>query len=208
MHIPQFPESNHPLVRSLNHYSDQELLTLFQRHPDAGQYFTAIFSRYSPLVYKLIRHSARSPIHADYLFGITWRHIFFELNGLDVSAMEGENTLQSWLLNMTALCINSAELPPVESIQYSLQDAPPPLWCYVQQALDQLQPLYRLMVVMSQTFNWNETRISAYLQAEGDYVSPSKVKAHLEVAFQQLEALLPEDIRTIYLDHRSLRPVE
>ncbi len=206
MQVPIFPESNHPLIQSLAHYSDQELLTLLQRHPDAGQYFTAIFSRYSSLVYTLIRHSARSPVQADYLFALTWRHIFFELNGLDLNnpAVAPDLTLQSWLINVTALCINAAELPPVESIHYSLQAAPPPLWCYVEQALDQLAPVQRLMILMAQTFHWSETRIAAYLQAEGEYVSPAEVRTRLQEAYQQLEAALPEDIRTIYLEGRGI----
>jgi len=133
VHIPHFSESNHPLVKSLFHYSDRELVTLFQRYPEQGKYFTAIFCRYSPIVYTLIRHSARSPVQADYLFALTWRHIFYELRGMDFikEAASESNTFQSWLINMTAVCINQAELPPVESIHYSLQAAPPPLWCYL-----------------------------------------------------------------------------
>lgn len=210
MQVPNFPECNHPLIKSLSHYSDQELLTLFQRHPDAGQYFTALFSRYSPLVYTLIRHSARSPVQADYLFAITWRHIFYELGGLNLSsgAIASDATLQSWLINLTALCINTAEVPPAESIHYSLEDAPPPLWCYVEQALDQLAPVQRLMVLMAQTFRWSETRIAAYLQAEGEYVSPTEVKTRLQEAYQHLESALPEDIGTIYLDSRGIRGAE
>ncbi|NEQ29078.1 MAG: sigma-70 family RNA polymerase sigma factor, partial [Microcoleus sp. SIO2G3] len=178
MQIPTFPECSHPLISSLAHYSDQELLTHFQRQPEIGQYFTAIFCRYSSIVYTLIRHSARSPVQADYLFAITWRHIHHELGGLDLrqASRNGELTLQSWLINLTAVCINRAELPPVEEIHYSLQAAPPPLWCYVEQALEQLPPTQRLIVVMAQTFRWSETRIAAYLQAEGEVISPKQVK--------------------------------
>ena len=199
--IPTFPECNHSLVRSLAHYSDQELLTLFQRHPDAGQYFTAIFCRYSPMVYTLIRHSARSPVQADYLFAQTWRHIFYELGGLDLRSPDGEAafTLQNWLLNVTAVCINQAELPPVEAIHYNLQAAPPPLWCYMERALDQLPPVLRLIVLMAQTFGWSETRISAYLQAEGDAMSPAEVRVRLQEGYQLLEENLPDDVRAIYL---------
>ncbi|MGI0488667.1 RNA polymerase sigma factor [Pantanalinema rosaneae CENA516] len=201
MTIPSFPEANHPLVKSLSHYSDQELLTLFQRHPDAGQYFAAIFCRYSSMVYTLIQHSARSPVQADYLFAMTWRHIFYELSGLELRVKAGQPpiTLQSWLLNVTAVCINQADLPPVEAIHYNLQVAPPPLWCYIERALDQLPPVLRLMVLMAQTFNWSETRISAYLQAEGEAMTPQQVRAQLQTGYQLLEAALPEDVRTIYL---------
>ncbi|MBD1999486.1 sigma-70 family RNA polymerase sigma factor [Leptolyngbya sp. FACHB-541] len=211
MLVPNFPECSHPLVKSLFHYSDQELLTLFQRHPDAGQYFTAIFCRYSPIVYTLIRHSARSPVQADYLFAITWKHIYHELGGLDLHAAAAPSaasrsglSLQSWLINVTAVCINGADLPAVESIHYSLKAASPPLWCYIEQALDQLPPVQRLMIVMAQTFRWSETRIAAYLQAEGETISAAEVKTQLQDGYQKLEATLPADIRAIYLEGKGL----
>ncbi|MBD0362403.1 MAG: sigma-70 family RNA polymerase sigma factor [Coleofasciculus sp. C3-bin4] len=208
MQIPHFSESNHPIVKSLFHHSDQELLTLFQRYPEQGKYFTAIFCRYSPIVFTLIRHSARSPVQADYLFALTWRHIFHELRGLDLrhDTTPGSNSFQGWLINMTAICINQAELPPVESIHYDLQAAPPPLWCYLEQALEQLQPGIRLMVVMAQTFQWSETRIAAYLQAEGEVISPAQVKIQLQQGYYLLEAALPEDIREIYLGEQVSHP--
>jgi hypothetical protein len=204
--IPHFSESNHPIVKSLFHHSDQELLTLFQRHPEQGKYFTAIFCRYSPIVFTLIRHSARSPVQADYLFALTWRHIFYELRGLDLRQQEatlGSNSFQSWLINQTAICINQADLPPVESIHYDIQAAPPPLWCYLEQALEQLPPVIRLMVVMAQTFHWSETRIAAYLQAEGEVLSPAQAKTMLHQGYQLLEEGLPEDIREIYLSQAT-----
>ena len=194
MQIPHFPESNHPIVKSLFHHSDQELLTLFQRYPEQGKFFTAIFCRYSPIVYTLIRHSARSPVQADYLFALTWRHIYYELGGLNLREDTGTEagSFQNWLINMTAVCINEAELPPVESIHYSLQAASPPLWCYMEQALEQLPPITRLMVLMAQTFHWSETRISAYLQAEGEMLSDADVKAQLLQGYHLLEVALPE----------------
>ncbi|QKQ72404.1 sigma-70 family RNA polymerase sigma factor [Nostoc sp. TCL240-02] len=201
MQIPHFPEANHPLVKSLFHHSDQELLTLFQRHPDAGKYFTVIFCRYSPIVYTLIRHSARSPVQADYLFALTWRHIYYELGGLNLTTPEsGEPalTMQNWLINITAFCINEIKLPPTEAIHYSLQATSPPLWCYVQQALDQLPPVLRLIVLMSQTFHWSETRIAAYLQAEGEAIAPNEVANFLQEGYRMLEDKLPTDIRAIY----------
>ena len=201
MQIPHFPEANHPLVKSLFHHSDNELLTLFQRYPDAGKYFTVIFCRYSPIVYTLIRHSARSPVQADYLFALTWRHIYYELGGLNLTSPEsGEEalTMQNWLINMTAFCINEIQLPPTEAIHYSLQATSPPLWCYVEQVLDQLPPVLRLIVLMAQTFHWSETRIAAYLQAEGEAIAPIEVANFLQEGYRMLEDKLPVDIRAIY----------
>lgn len=213
MPIPSFPECSHPLVKSLVHYSDQDLLTQFQRYPDAGQYFTAIFCRYSPVVYTLIRHSARSPVQADYLFATTWRHIFHELGGLDLRSLGAGNaetgtTLQSWLINITAVCINQAELPPVEAIHYKLQAASPPLWCYIERALDQFPPLLRLIMVMSQTFGWSDTRIAAYLQAEGETIAPTEVQAKLQEGQRLLEVTLPEDVREIYLSGNAQEEID
>jgi hypothetical protein len=140
-------------------------------------------------------------VQADYLFAMTWRHIFYELGGLDLhyETTLGSNSFQNWLINQTAFCINQADLPPVEEIHYDLKAAPPPLWCYLEQALEQLQPVMRLMVVMAQTFHWSETRIAAYLQAEGEAISPAQVRQELTHAYQILEDALPEDIRQIYL---------
>lgn len=213
MQVPNFPECSHSLITSLSRYNDQELLTLFQRHPDRGQYFTALFCRYSSLVYTLIRHSARSPVQADYLFALTWRHIYHELGGLDLPEANRTRqltdptappiTLQSWLINVTALCINRAELPPVEAIHYSLEHTSPPLWCYVDQALEQLPPVQRLVVLLTNTFHWSDTRIAAYLQAEGETMTAADVQTIFQQGCRQLEALLPSDIRLIYLDGRA-----
>jgi hypothetical protein len=205
--IPHFPEANHPLVKSLFHHSDQELLSLFQRYPDYGKYFTVIFCRYSPIVYTLIRHSARSPVQADYLFALIWRHIYYELGGLDLNQPgtgQDSITLQNWLINITAFCINDIKLPPTEAIHYSLKDTSPPLWCYVEQALDQLPAISRLIVLMAQTFHWSETRIAAYLQAEGEQISPAEVANSLQAGYQMLEDKLPADIRAIYLGEDSI----
>lgn len=201
MQIPHFPESNHPLVKGLFHYSDRELVTLFQHHPEEGKYFTALFCRYSPIVYTLIGHLARSPVQADYLFALTWRHIFYELGGLDLRDVEatGADSFQNWLINVTAVCVNQIEVPPVESIHYDIKAASPPLWCYVKQALEQLPPVQRLIMLMAQTFSWSETRISAYLQAEGEKISASEVKAQLGQGCELLENTLPPDIKEIYL---------
>ncbi|WP_338038178.1 hypothetical protein [Neosynechococcus sphagnicola] len=116
MQIPRFSECHHPLVKSLSHLGDQELLSLFQDHAEDGLYFTGIFCRYSLIVYSLVRHQARSPVQADYLFALTWRHIFHELRGLKLTGgSDGDEpalTLQNWLINMTAVCINQTAVTP------------------------------------------------------------------------------------------------
>ncbi|WP_198016809.1 RNA polymerase sigma factor [Rubidibacter lacunae] len=206
MRIPHFPEAQHPIVRSLATSSDRDLLADFREHPEQGKYFTALFCRYSPLIYALVRHGARSPVQADYLFALTWRHMYHELRGLDPLLVddEGENSLQSWLVRTAGFCVSQIELPPPEDINYDLQAASPPLWCHLELAMDRLPPLERFVVLMAQTFHWNDTRIAAYLQAEEEMLSPAEVRAALQDGYRQLEQALPADIRAIYLAQRPL----
>jgi hypothetical protein len=198
--LPTFAESTHPLIQSLAQRSDQELLNLFQQHPDVGQYFVTLFCRYSALVYRVVQHAAKSPVQTDYLFALAWRHVFNELSGVDLTDVQKVGGgFQGWLLATIAACINTVKLPPVEEIHYDIQSASPPFWCYLDRALDELPPTTRLIIVMAQTFNWSETRISAYLQAEGEILPPAEIRRQLETGYRILETRLPEDIRSIYL---------
>ncbi|MFM2431999.1 MAG: hypothetical protein RLZZ511_3212 [Cyanobacteriota bacterium] len=205
MPIPVFPEANHPIVKSLAQQSDHELLSLFQRYPETGQYFVALFCRYSPMIYPVVQRTAQSPVRADYLFALVWRYLFHELMGLDLKQLQAGLNFQAWLLNKTAAQINQVNLPALEDIHYDMKAAAPPFWCYLDRALDEMPPDLRLIVVMSQTFNWSETRIAAYLQAEGENISPAGVKQRLEQGYELLEKHLPEDIRTIYLQGNRSR---
>lgn len=222
--IPSFPECKHSVVGALSRHTDHELLTLFQRSPESGQYFLAIFCRYSPIVYTLIQHSARSPVQANYLFAMTWRHIYHELRGVELrkfgiqsdllknSSSEDLDpshplTLQNWLINITAVCINEAQLPPTESIHYSLDKASPPLWCYLEQALNQLPPTHRLILLLAQTFHWSKPRIAAYLQAEGEPLSIEQLDQRLHESYHLIRACLPEDIQTVYLSELAKHPL-
>lgn len=204
MQLPPLPEINHPIVQTLFQKSDQDLVTLFQRYPESGQYFAAIFCRYGQVLYTLMTTSTRSPVQADYLFVKTWEYIYNELRAIDLRAGSPRLSLQSWLINVAAMMINRAELPPVEDIQYSLSTTPPVFWCYLNQALNQLPGNLRLVLMLSQTFHWSSTRIAAYLQAEGDNISASEIQDLLSKAYQTFEDALPEDIRDIYLTPKLL----
>jgi hypothetical protein len=197
--IPSFPEANHPLIQTLNHYSDLDLLTLFQRYPEQGKYFTGIFCRYSPIIYSLVGNSARSPVQADYIFALTWRHIFHELRGLNLRDEHvNADSLQNWLINTTAMCLNGTAIPPVESINYDIKQATPPLWCYLEQALELIPPLVRLILVMADNYHWSPTRISAYLQAEGESLTSEDVEYWMEQGRQFVLNELPKDICELY----------
>jgi hypothetical protein len=108
---------------------------------------------------------------------------------------------------MTAIYINQEEIPAVETIDYSLSATPPPLWCYLEATLDRLPASLRLMIIMAQTFHWSETKIAAYLQAEGELLSAAEVESKLAEAYKFLQASLPEDIQEIYLGIIAEKPV-
>jgi hypothetical protein len=100
-------------------------------------------------------------------------------------------------------------LPEVPAIQYRLDQASPPFWCYLHRALDQLTPLERLILVMAHSFGWSQTRMIAYLQAEGEYFKPEQLQHQLNLAHRHLLEALPEDIRRLYLPHHgSVEAVE
>lgn len=200
MQIPSFPEANHPLVQALTHYSDLDLLTLFQRYPEQGKYFTVIFCRYSSVIYSLIDKATRSPVQADYIFALTWRHIFHEMRHLDLqNEMNSDaESLQNWLITTTTMCLKGTELPPVESIHYDIKDSPPPLWCYLEQSLELIPSLARIILVLADNFQWSETQIAAYLQGKGDNLTPTDVKYWLEYGHECVLSELPQDIREIY----------
>jgi hypothetical protein len=205
MQIPQFDEAYHPIITSLSNHSDLDLVKLFQYYPEEGKYFVAIFCRYSSTVYTLVKYGGRSPAQTDYLFAVTWRHIYYEMMSLEVEDLMAIETasLQSWIINMTANCVNQADIPAAEAIQYSITHASPPLWCYLEQALDKLPPLSRLIVLLSQTYNWNEVQISSLLQTEGENFSPSQIGQELQASYQLLQGGLPTDIQQIYLNVNS-----
>jgi hypothetical protein len=197
--ITTLPEAKHEIIESLAEYSDRELISLHQQHPEQGKFFTALFCRYGEIVYSIVQHATESPIQTDYLFAIVWKQIFVELQRVQLSPDPAATNWQNWLIDIAGMTISSTNLPASEQIRYSLTDAPPPLWCYLHQGLDRLPPLLRSIVVMTQSLKLNEQRISAYLQGEGQNIPPNSIPTYLADGYQQLEANLPQDIRDIYL---------
>jgi hypothetical protein len=168
-------------------------------HPEQGKFFAALFYRYSAVIYSIVQHAVESQIQADYLLAISWRRIFTELAQVQLVADPAATNWQSWLIDIAGSTINRVNVPPSAQIRYALKAAPPPLWCYLDRGLDRLSPRSRLIVVMTQNFKWNEQRISAYLQGEGERIPAADVAIYLAEGYQQLEAELPQDIRDIYL---------
>jgi len=202
-------EINHPIIKPLLGKSDRELLALFRADLSLGQYFVAIFCKYGQIIYTLTSDSGRSHNGSDYLFAKTWERIYQELKSLEIETID---SLQNFLIDITGVEINAAnslnqispEIKP-ES-KYDLSSTPPIFFCYLNQALEQLSPDLRLVLILSHRFNWSSGRIAAYLQSEGDSIQnlfrSHKIKDMHELISKAdfaLIQLLPQDIQTIYL---------
>ena len=199
---PHFSERQHPIVVALEGYDDLELLEAFQQYPDCGRYFVALFCRYGALLYALAARSATATVQVDYLFAMSWRHIFYELRGLDTHQLEvtGERSLRSWLVEMVGVCTRCVTLPPPEAIRYDLATTPPPLWCHLEGALDDLLPLERVVLLLTQSTGWTFEQV-ANCVASPTQEPPSQatLETSLRSARQRLERALPGDVREIYL---------
>jgi hypothetical protein len=197
--MPTFPEVEREIIRSLAVYSDRELVSLHQLHPEQGKFFTALFCRYGAIVHSVVQHAVESQVQADYLFAIAWRQIFEELDRVKVSANAEATNWQNWTIDITGSTLGRIEIPPADRIRYSLAAAPPPLKCYLERALDRIPPLSRLIVVMTQNLKWNEQRICAYLQGEGQKIPVASIPDYLAEGYRELEAAIPDDIWDLYL---------
>ncbi|WP_309735884.1 sigma-70 family RNA polymerase sigma factor [Chamaesiphon sp. OTE_75_metabat_556] len=197
--IPTFAEANHEILQSLANHTDRELVSLHQLHPEQGKFFTALFCRYGAIVHSVVQQAVESQLQADYLFAIAWRQIFAELGRVQLAPDPEATNWQSWLMDITGGTIDLVEVPPPAQIRSTLTAAPPPLRCYLERGLDAIPPLSRLIVVMTQSLKWNEQRISAYLQGEGQKIPTADIPTYLATGYQQLEAAVPKDIRDIYL---------
>jgi hypothetical protein len=201
MEISPLPEANHPLIQALLTYQDDELLSLLQYHPERGKYFLAIFCRYSELIYTVITSSVSSEIVANWIFALAWQQIFTQLSTLELEP-EGEpegQSLSNWLIYLTSLTIAESESISVESINEDLSFTSLPLKFYLEQALDRLPPLNRLILVMTEKFAWSKEKIVTYLHEQGEIVSLAEVETYLQEGYQMLESNLPSDISSIYL---------
>ncbi|URR36722.1 hypothetical protein NBE99_06210 [Thermosynechococcus sp. HN-54] len=202
--FPIMAERQHPLIQPLLTWSDEALIKAFQDERDRGCYFVALYCRYAALVYSVLQHHGRSPVQVDYLFAKVWHGLFFSFDlveftpeGVKVGDEEARS-LRNWIVNRTATLIQE-ELPGVEHISYVLQDAPPPLWCYLEASLAYLNPLSRLVLVTTQTFHWGLERVRAYLEVQGETYSLEELNQHLEEGLARIVEYLPPDIRQIYL---------
>lgn len=203
MQLPDLPESYHPLIQALEAESDGALLQGFQTQADQGRYFVALFCRYGLFTYTLLIHAAPERTQTDYLFGHLWRALFGHLRQLDPQSLgsdsNGRPALQAWLVRATAQWLHDQTIPPPETIRYALPALPPPLWCYLEQALTDVPPHLRTLLIWSAVQQRPAEAIAAELSQANLKLSAVQITQLLEQGYQDLLTQLPEDIRAIYL---------
>jgi hypothetical protein len=198
-----FPEAQHDLVKPLLTYQDEDLLILWQHNLENGKYLVAIFCRHSPLIYTLIEHSVSSEIKTNYIFNLVWREIFEQLPELELNPENIDipelQSLSNWLIYISSLTIAEYESISEELIKDNLAGSYLPLKYYLEKTLDSLPPLHRLIMVMSEKFDWTPEQIMNYLEKQGETISDADLQAYLQESYQIIQALLPKDICSIYL---------
>ncbi|MGF1535190.1 MAG: sigma-70 family RNA polymerase sigma factor [Elainellaceae cyanobacterium] len=114
-------------------------------------------------------------------------------------------TLQNWIIDSVAQCIHDSAIPDAEKIRYALTYASPPLWCYLNQSLERLSPIHRLVMLLHKRFGWSVEEVSAYLTSQKAAVNTATVITLLEESYDHTSESLPQDIRDIYLSPANLK---
>ncbi|MEM1368671.1 MAG: hypothetical protein AAGG02_11760 [Cyanobacteria bacterium P01_H01_bin.15] len=182
-----FPEASHPLITDLEHLSDSELLTLWQNHTEQGRYFVTLYCRYGPLVAALLAPQSTNPPG----FLQIWRQAFLELPAHTFGPTQPApfDSLKSWFIAQTNL------LPPEGLMPTS---APIPLICFLEQTLHTFNPRQRFLFLMTHYFGWSETRLTAYLQTEGEFLTRNTIAQENTQLTRSLQKSLPTDICQLY----------
>jgi len=174
-------ECESSLLRSLSHWTDQDLLMAFQKDPQIARYFIALYCRY--------RDQVTSRLSSPRQIQQFWRQCYEGFLSLPP-----QTPLADWL---------PRQIPDLDADEdeqgLELPKIPPPLACYLWQGLRDLRGDWRFLVVLADHFGWTVQRVRVQLVAEGVTLSEDEVESELAQARQQLFQSLPGDIRALYL---------
>ncbi len=197
MTIPSFAEAHHELVRDVQHYSDAALVRSHRQEALQAKFFVALFCRYSSITYSIIQHVAGEQIQVDYLFALAWQRIFDRLEQLEDREID-KIQWQNWIVSTAGELMSTDQLPASDRITYRLQEVSPPLRCFVERSLKLMQPLLRLVLIMSERWQWSTGKISSQLAAEGEDVSDIDVPLYISESQKAFNKTLPIDLLDIY----------
>jgi hypothetical protein len=195
--IPSFTEAHHDLVRALQHYSDSELVRSHRQETLQARFFVALFCRYSSITYSIIQHVAGDQVQVDYLFALAWQRIFDRLEQLEDAEIDSIQW-QNWIVSTAGELVSAEQLPASDRITYRLHEVSPPLRCFVERSIRLMQPLLRLVLMMSDHWQWSAAKISSQLATEGEEVSEMDVPLYISESQKAFTKTLPIDLLDIY----------
>jgi hypothetical protein len=199
--IPHFAEASHESIRSLQPLSDRELVNRHRQEPQQAKYFVALFCRYNAISYSILQHVADSQAQIDYLFASAWQRIFQRLERLTDQELDGI-IWQNWIVNITGELVGETPLPT--DLQLRSGEVSPPLRCYVEHSLQLMPPLLRLVLMMSERWDWSPAKIASQLQAEGEDIVDMDVPLYIAESKKAFERNLPIDLLDIYRETSSI----
>jgi hypothetical protein len=201
--IPSFAEAHHELVQSVQHYSDAELVRSHRQESLQAKFFVALFCRYSSITYSIIQHVAGEQIQVDYLFALAWQRIFDRLDQLEDKEID-KIQWQNWIVSTAGELVSTEKLPAIDRITYRLPEVSPPLRCFVERSLGLMQPLLRLVLMMSERWHWSTAKIHSQLNAEGEDISQMDVPLYISESQKAFTKTLPIDLLDIYRSTSSI----
>jgi len=192
-----FPELNHELIIPLQPFSDQELWQFWTTYPHQHRYLVMIFFRYAFFPCQVVSSENNIELSATYL-ELLWFFIFDRIN----EYQEDKTIILSELIaNLTKQFLWEERL--IISSTNSQKDNSElryfPLKYYLENNLDRLSNLERMILVVKDKFNWEDETISQYLQQQKQRITLAEIKAYYTQAHSHLINNLPIDIISIYL---------
>ncbi|WP_287128710.1 SPOR domain-containing protein [Candidatus Cyanaurora vandensis] len=176
------------LILQLRECTDEELVELARTHPEEGRYLLCLYCRYQSLVESLVASSQQAPVMA----ATVWVQVRSKLTTLNIQ----ERKFLSWLTVLSADTLTQV-LRGNQKLLTSASTANPVTLAYVDQALQQLSPPERFMVIFHDVYQWPLAQIRSWLTEQQWTVPASQLTLYLQQAHQRLLANLPPDLKTL-----------
>jgi hypothetical protein len=192
-----FPELNHELIKPLQDIDDIHLWKLWQKNSSQARYLIILFYRYVNLTKYFDNGLNKIEIKKDNFEGL-WFFIIKQL--LKYQILE-EVDLREVILDLIQQFLTDEKF--ITSKVYGdvsdFQLRYFPFKYYLQQSLEKLSPIERVILVIKDKFDWEEEKILQYLQQHENNITLAEIKAYYTKAHSQLLNYLPTDIISIYL---------
>ncbi|WP_218081528.1 SPOR domain-containing protein [Anthocerotibacter panamensis] len=190
----ELPKTSDPacqsgLVLQLREFTDEELIGFALANPQEGRYLLCLYCRYRSLVESIVTSSQQSQVMA----GTVWVQVRRRLDRLNVQ----ENKFLSWLTALSADTLTQV-LRGNQKLLTTVSAANPVVLAYIDQALQQLSPPQRFVVILHDAYQWSLAQIKSWMADQQWNLPVNQIASSLQQARQVLIATLPLDLRTLF----------